>query len=319
MCGVWRNKDGDDLTTEVLDAILSDAIFRKVRSVGINGGEPTLLQNLPGIVEAILSLPSLRAIHLSTNGFFRESTFQSLRLIKRMCSRRGVSFNILVSLDGVDLRHDAVRGVKKAFGKTVASIDRMKSHQGSYCDTLQVSCTVVKQNSSYLVELDEFCKAKGYSIRYRLGVANLRICSDRIMDGYSVLTDRTATMAAREFFYKKMREADTHLESLKYYSLFRYLCRSSTRRLMGCKWQYDGITIDPVGNVYYCAVASKKIGSLVDGERHNGTGYLSRRSLRHRRYIRRHLCRSCLHDYSGRPSLDQVVNFVRFRLKQSKF
>ena len=62
-CNVWKHHERTDIDAAVLKDALKDPFFSEVQSVGINGGEFSLVPNFMAILEALTSLPSLVSIY----------------------------------------------------------------------------------------------------------------------------------------------------------------------------------------------------------------------------------------------------------------
>lgn len=307
MCDIWRKDHSDEMSVEEFGRFIKDDIFREVVGVGVNGGEPSLIVNLPRYVEKILALPKLKSLNVISNGFLQHHFLNSLEEIHSLCRAKGVGFHVAISLDGVGLVHDRVRNSPKAFERTIATVDAILSQKARYCDSFDVACTIVQQNVDGLLELDAFAKIKGYEITYRLGVENQRIGSDKMPEVYSVLCNPKMRQAAKEFVHFKFFEARNFYDKFKYFSIFYWMNSSSPRRLMGCAWQNEGVTMDARGDLYYCAVASDKLGGL----RHS-TGrdvFFSDKNLSHRERILTEKCDNCIHDYGGVPQLKNLAIF----------
>lgn len=45
-CSVWKDKESQQISLDKLEEIVKNALFRKIRHVGISGGEPSLSTNL---------------------------------------------------------------------------------------------------------------------------------------------------------------------------------------------------------------------------------------------------------------------------------
>jgi len=316
MCNVWKMDNSNEMSPGELEGFLQDSIFKKVQSVGVNGGEPLLLLNLPEYISKILKLPQIRGLNIITNGFINKTQLNNLSKIYEQCKRNDVLFHVSISLDGVGRVHDAVRGKPNAFSKTIATIEEIRNHQSKYCDSYDLSCTVVKQNVTHLVELDTYARSNGHKIKYRLGVENKRIASDKGKESYSVLYDKLLLQDAKEFFHYLMKSASTFKEQFKYFSIFSFL-NAGLPRFLGCCWKDEGITMDSRGGLYFCAVASKNIGSL----RHDSGKniFFSDENIYYRSDIINNCCETCIHDYSGTPELKKVLYFfcVIFRSKLS--
>ena len=92
-----------------------------------------------------------------------------------------------------------------------------------YCDTFDVACTVVKGNVHELVELEAFAELHELPIKYRLGISNKRIGSDRLLDQFSVVSDEQYKFSAVEFFPGKLSKRRRFQKNL-----------SITQFLIGC-------------------------------------------------------------------------------------
>jgi hypothetical protein len=94
----------------------------------------------------------------------------------------------------------------------------------------------------------------------------------------------------------------------KYYSIFSWLNSENPKRMLGCTWKDEGITLDARGELYYCAVASEAIGSLrkEKGEKI----FFDDKNIEYRKSIIKNSCDGCIHDYSGQPEFKNVWKFL---------
>lgn len=308
MCNIWKMDSSHEASLEEFSQFMKDPIFKEVKAVGINGGEPTLIKNLPAYAEEVLKLPNLRSLNVISNGFNKNKLLEDLQNIYEKCRKKQIKFHVSISLDGVGEIHDKVRGKKGSFDKVIATIDEIKDNKRYYCDSFDLGCTVVRQNVDYLQELDVFVDSKQLPIKYRLGVPNKRIQSDEILDNYSVLADENK-QSAKEFFHYQMNKANRIQEKFKYFSIFTWLDSNNPKRFMGCAWKDEGITLDSRGNLYYCAVASKSIGSL---RSENGKDvFFASNNIKYRANLVKEQCDQCIHDYSGKTDISNVIKFLK--------
>jgi len=307
MCNIWQMDHSGEATVEEFSIFMKDDIFKEVESVGINGGEPSLVPNLHEYADEILKLSSLKALNIISHGFSPKPLFTNLEKIYASCQARGISFHVAISLDGVADVHDTVRGRANVFEKTTATIDEIIENQHKYCDSYDLGCTVIKQNVDYLIELDTYAQKKNYNIKYRLGIDNKRIESDKLREQYSVLYS-PLRQSAKEFFHYLMTRPSDLGNKFKYYSIFYWLNRDKPKRLIGCDWKDNGITLDARGEIYYCAVASNSLGSLrkEEGEKI----FFDDKNIKYRQSIVKNSCDGCIHDYSGQPELKNVWKFL---------
>jgi MoaA/NifB/PqqE/SkfB family radical SAM enzyme len=316
MCNIWRMDHSGEALVDEFAKFMRDELFEKVEAVGINGGEPSLVKNIHEYAEEILKLPSLKSLNIISHGFGTKPLTKALKKIYQRCQEKGVSFHVAISLDGVGEIHNIVRGRKQLFEKTSSTIDEIILNQSEYCDSYDVGCTVVSQNIDYLIELDAYAVFKNYNIKYRLGIENKRIESDKLRDQFSVLYS-PLRQSAKEFFHYKMSGSKDLLERFKYYAIFFWLNSNHPKRLLGCAWKDEGVTLDSRGELYYCAVASEGIGSLRSekGEKI----FFKDKNIEYRKSIVTNSCDGCIHDYSGRPEFKHLVKFIidTFRNKMS--
>lgn len=308
MCNIWKMSHSNEMSVGELGQFLKDPIFKKIESVGINGGEPSLIPNLTDYAREVLKLPKLKSLDIISNGFNKESFLKSLQEIYKNCRDKGIRFHVSISLDGVGRIHDAIRGKLNVFEKTVSTIDEIVANQGKYCDSIDVGCTIIQQNVDYLIELDAFSNIKNYVMKYRLGIDNKRIESDKLRDDYSVICNSSQLQSAKEFMYSKFCGAKNLMDKFKYFSIFYWLNSKKPKRLLGCAWKDEGITMDARGDLYYCAVASKKIGSL--RKDHGKEVFFNNTNIEYKKGIINN-CDGCIHDYSGRPEFRNIMIFFK--------
>ena len=306
MCNVWQMDHSGEATVEEFAVFMKDDIFKKVVSVGINGGEPSLVPNLSEYAAEILKLPSLKSLNIISHGFSPIPLFKNLEKIYKLCKEKNVKFHISISLDGVGAIHNMVRG-KRVFHKTISTIDEIIKNQYKYCDTYNLGCTVINKNINNLIELDTYSKKKKYNIKFRLGIDNKRIESDKLRKQYSVIYS-PLKQSAKEFFHYQISESKDLVSRFKYFAIFYWLNLETPKRLLGCIWKDEGVTLDSRGELYYCAVASESIGSL---RKEKGSDiFFKKKNIEYRKSIINNNCNNCIHDYTGQPELKDSLKFI---------
>ena len=74
-------------------------------------------------------------------------------------------------------------------------------------------------------------------------------------------------------------------------------------RIAGCNWQHRGVTLTPKGELAYCAVESKAVGSALS----QNAEQLYMQNKDYLADIVRTKCDNCMHDYSGIPPADILL------------
>ncbi len=316
MCNIWKMDSENEMNLETFQKAIKSKLFKKVIAVGINGGEPSLLKQLPEYVDALLTLPEIKSISLITHGFNHKLILNYLKQIYQKTQKTGVLFNVSVSLDGVGSVHNKIRGLE-IFKKTEATIDEINTNRHLYCDVFEVACTVIKQNVYHLPELAIYAEKKNLTIKYRLGISNKRIESNKILDNFSIMNNEKTLQTAKEFFYSQIGKVSGIYDKFKYFSFFYFLEHNLSKRLLGCYWQNKGVTLDSKGNLYYCAVESEQIGNIIKGD---GTAmFFSEENLAYRKNILKNKCNQCIHDYAGKPELRNIMPFIKELINRNLF
>lgn len=313
MCNIWKMDYSNEASVQEFADNMRDRLFKEVVSVGINGGEPSLIRSLPEYADEILKLPSIKSLNIISHGFNKKLLLSSLEAIYKKCRAKGVIFHVSISLDGFGVTHDEVRGISGVFNKTISTVNEIIQNKGRYCDSFDLGCTVVKQNVDQLIQLSVFVNQISVPIKYRLGIDNKRIESDRLREQYSVIYSPSIQSAA-EFFHWQSSCAKSIAEKFKYFSIWYWLTTKHQKRLLGCMWKQEGVTLDSRGSLYYCAVASDEIGSLRKGK--GEEIFFSEKNISYRQSIIRNNCDTCIHDYSGKIQLSNLIVFIRYALKR---
>jgi MoaA/NifB/PqqE/SkfB family radical SAM enzyme len=136
MCDSWRLPARDDLTLGEIAEIFSQ--LPPLDLVRLTGGEPFARPDLPDI--AALAEERLRpaVLHVTTNGFLTDR-------IVAFCERRRrrAPLYLLVSLDGLEPKHNEVRGSRDAWRRTTATLAALAPRQRELGISLAVNQTVV--------------------------------------------------------------------------------------------------------------------------------------------------------------------------------
>ena len=144
MCNIWQMDYSNEFSLEEFSTFLKDPIFSKIQHVGINGGEPTLIKGLVDFAEQILKLPSLKTLNIITHGFNKKQLFPILEGIYAKCKDKGIQFHLSISLDGYENIHNTVRGLK-VFSIIDQNIKKIQDDMSSYCDSMNLGCTVISK------------------------------------------------------------------------------------------------------------------------------------------------------------------------------
>ncbi len=114
-CGSWGKDPGDEMDLDAIARVLTD--LGRLDCVRLTGGEPSIRDDLPAMVDLASRTCRPASIVLSTNGLL------PARLERLVTSVRDPSrLHVHVSLDAPGNRHDELRGVPGAFDRAMESL-----------------------------------------------------------------------------------------------------------------------------------------------------------------------------------------------------
>jgi len=292
MCHIWERKRDHEITPAELAQALGNGLFREVREIGINGGEPTLRKDLPELVRtAIENLPKLRGVSLITNAIQERQVLRAAEELGKVCSDAGVHLDVMVSLDGIGDVHDRVRGVVGNFASADRVIDELLQSPG--VKSCRIGCTLIRENIYDAERVLAYARSKPVYARFRVGIPHRRLYTDNVREPFALDEDERYHLAC---FLDELRlnyEPDPARRA--FYLSLRNQIVYGTPRAAGCAWKNRGVTLTSRGELAFCAVQSPILGSLL--EKPADELYWSNAKVL--QSIRQDHCASCLHDYDG--------------------
>lgn len=316
-CNVWKVRNNKDIDPEFLVKILSDPFFSKVTTVGINGGELTLVRNVDQVLDAIFSLRSLTNIHVISNGLLADKLYDTMRIIKAKAALNGVKVGLTLSIDGVGEVHDKTRGIPLAFQRSKRILTHFRDNLENYCDFFNIGCTISNENVPYIRETVDYLQQFPFRVYYHLAVPNKRIHTFKDAD-YYVLKNERNRLLALEFFqslYSGTSLRKSPIDKFRAFANYYFLKNKGTKRIAQCNYRYRDVTIDENLDLSYCATASDTIGSLCDNTPNALIKSEKGRSL-HKQILNE--CKTCVH-YSDMPTLKGVILFLIQIIKNRYF
>lgn len=320
MCNIWQRKIDQQVTVAETGRIFADPLFKRVEAVGLNGGEPTLRPDLPDLGEAIAkAAPRLKQISLITNALNADRAIERIDALAARLAVRGITLDVMVSLDGVDRTHDLVRGVTGNFASAVRVLDHLLRRKDI---NVRVGCTIVQANVHGLHELLDFCRARDVYVKFRLGVPHKRLYNIDPAPGWTIgkrswlnthpfELDPSERWHVSQFLLALAKDYEPSLQQRLFYrSLAGQVLHGAPRRA-GCDWQHRGATITSRGELMYCAVQSDVLGDARGGDAERL--YFGNRE--HLERIVRDKCADCAHDYVGRPGGRQELQLFVERVR----
>ena len=292
MCYIWQRKRERELSADELDRILLDPLFREIRHVGINGGEPTLRGDLNRLVGVLIRrLPHLAGFSLITNALRSEKVNAVIDTIGALTRPAGVALDVMVSLDGLGEVHDRVRGVAGNFREAVAVLDHSLSARG--VTATRIGCTIIAENAFDVENVLAFARQRNIRARFRIGVPHRRLYTAGLREPFMLDDDARFHVAAFLDGLAQDYERDPGRQA--FYRSLRDQLAYGHPRAAGCAWKNHGITLNSRGELSFCAIASPVLGDA----RVHQPDKLFWQGAPVLQSIRTDACPNCRHDYDG--------------------
>lgn len=292
MCNIWNSQpQRPELTLDQFDTVLADPLFRGVERLMISGGEPTLRQDLLELVTLCFRrMPALTSLSLITNGLAPDRVIALYGDIAHLCSERGVSLSISVSLDGLGEIHDQMRNIPGAFTKVSQTLDGLATLRGQYGFYLGVGCVVCHRNLHHLTELENWCRERDLDLGYQL------------VGFHETYVDNLAQRELLEFtdddkpalyaLLGKLAAGPSLLNPMAcYWTDMLRMYADGKERQSPCVFLVDSLVLDAFGNVRLCETADN-LGNCLDSGSCSSL-YYGEQAEAMRRTLASGACRTC--------------------------
>lgn len=270
-CFYWQSIMNSQKSSELrLDEIKKiSENFRHIKYLSITGGEPSMRDDLPEIVNLFRKNNGVENVVLHTNGLLSEKIKDIVVTIVK--ENPGLVLDVSVSIDGLNKDHDSIRGVECAFERAKKTIEIIAEQKKNF-KNLNVAintCFTYFNQDKIKNTIDYF-------------ITNFNI------DGYYIAFVRGNTMdaKAKEVDINKYIDVIRYRERkeiiIRYYdnyplASFRrtldFLCPEividtvrKKRMIYPCKAGKTTVVISENGDVLPCEMLDKEYGNLRDND-----------------------------------------------------
>lgn len=314
MCNIWELKSRHALSLEQFESIFSDPVYARIEYVILAGGEPTLRNDLPEIVELMHKhMPRLKKLMIPSNIISRASIQKQYPRIARYCAEHRIRLTLGVSLDGIGETHDKIRGLKGAFEKVMENLQFMKQLQRETPFNVSIDPTIFSMNVHEMEKLKDLAERMKMPITFQISaVADDYYHNANIEQVLKV--NHEGRMKMVEFLQRQVAESSL-LDALAYYyaEVVENLEGAPTRGLP-CPFADQGLLLNPDGSLQYCH-NSHSIGNVL--EKSSGELYYAQENLAYRDRVRKDTCPSCRMSCLFFVSLrKEVFPFLSFIVKR---
>jgi len=300
-CYIWslyREKPwlkGKELKTDEFEKIF-ESIGRNAVWITISGGEPYLRPDLVRICEAAYEHCRPKFLIVPTNCLLpSEIEYKTKKILE---TYRDSEVVVNLSLDGVDKKHDAIRGVLGNFEKVIVTYDKLRRLRKEYPNfKIGIHSVASRFNINNLLELYEFAKrlepdtyiCEIAEPRNELFNIDKEIAPD--ISEYENFIKELSKKIKRDYFQKRGLVRLIQAYRLKYYQLaVREL--KEKRQVIPCYAGFASCQISSYGDVWPCCILAynAEMGNLRDTEYNFRKVWFSEQAEKVRRNIKGGQC-----------------------------
>jgi MoaA/NifB/PqqE/SkfB family radical SAM enzyme len=262
-CNVWQ-RPNDDFTIEEYEKTF-ESIGHAAYWFTFSGGEPTLRKDLPEMVGAAYRHCRPGIINIPTNGI--QDKIIPERVERVLQAAPGSEVIINLSLDGVGVKHDIVRGVKGNFERAMRTYAGLKALKGRYKNfTLGVHTVISNFNVDEFENIYAFVRDELQPDSFISEIAEERVELDTVGMGitppiqkYQPVIERLQEGIHKAEFGGVSRITQAFRD--RYYDIVKRTLVEK-RQIIPCLAGIASAQIAPNGDVWTCCIRAESVGNL---------------------------------------------------------
>jgi len=262
-CNVWLLPN-DDLTLPEWDRVF-ESLGKTPYWFTFSGGEPTLRKDLPDMVASAYRHCRPGIINIPTNRI--QDKVIPGRLERVLPAAPGSEVIINLSLDGVGLKHNEIRGVWNNWSRAMSTYASFKELKKRYKNlTLGVHTVISNFNVDSFPELVEYVQGELKPDSFITEIAEERVELDTVGLGITPTAERYTV--AIDTLLESMRDKKltgiaevAQAFRLQYYELVKRTLREQ-RQVIPCMAGVASAQIAPNGDVWTCCIRAQSMGNL---------------------------------------------------------
>ncbi len=257
-CNIWKSEK-NDLTLEEFKRIFKN--IGQPYWVTLSGGEPFLRKDLVEICLDLYETCRPKIVNIPTNGSVKD-TAEIARNILKKCPEAQLVVN--VSIDGIDEKHDEIRGVKGSFENAIKTYKELKKIRGKNF-TLGIHTVISKFNVSRIPEIYEYLE-KLNPDSYITEIAEKRVELGTMESDITPNPEdyeKTVDFLSEWIKNKKFGGLSRITEAfrLEYYEIVKKILLEGWQ-VIPCYAGFASAQISASGDVWFCCVKGQKLGNL---------------------------------------------------------
>ena len=230
--------------------------------VTISGGEPFLRKDIEALVGSLYDNCRPAIINIPTNGLLMERIPLIVKQIAGRCLKSQIVINL--SIDEIEERHDAIRGVPGNYSKALKTYAALKAIHAPNL-TVGIHTVISSFNVQRVSQIYEHLRAldpDSYVTEIAEERVELNTIGAEITPEYSAYTSALDSLMAlmREDHFNRIGRIARAFR-LEYYKLVKKILKEK-RQVIPCFAGVASAQIAPNGDVWMCCIKAESIGNL---------------------------------------------------------
>jgi MoaA/NifB/PqqE/SkfB family radical SAM enzyme len=290
-CNVWLLPN-DDLVLNEWERVF-DSLGHAPYWFTFSGGEPTLREDLPDMVESAYRNCKPGIINIPTNGILDRVIPGRIERVLQNAPKSEVIINL--SLDAVGEKHDEIRGVANNWSRAMSTYRQLKDLQRDYSNlTLGIHTVISSYNVDSFTELCDLVQKELKPDSFITEIAEERVELDTV--GLGITPTAEMYTVAIDALLDSLRDkrltgvaAVTQGFRREYYEIVKRTLREQ-KQIIPCMAGVASAQIAPNGDVWTCCVRAESMGNLREHDYDFGTVWRSDKANELRRSIKAGEC-----------------------------
>ena len=259
-CNIYRKRSRNLVKSEYEKIFTS--IGKSAKWIVFTGGEPFLKRDIANICLLAYKICKPKIITIFTNGLLTNKVVTSVKKIA--ISAKKTQINVTLSLDGLEVKNDIIRGYEGSYKKVLTTYKRLKKLK---IDNLKVGIhsTISKYN------IKDFVSLSNHITRLKPDYYTTEITGNRSELGNKrddIVPNRLDFIAVMDYLIHNIKNENcsgwqktAQLFKIEYYKLVKKILKYKVQ-IIPCYAGIASAQISPEGNIWICPTKAKNIGSL---------------------------------------------------------
>ncbi len=247
MCNIWKIDPQEFLTVDDYAKVPST-----LRDINISGGEAFMRKDLVDIVKTVHNKCGGPRIVVSTNGFREDQIITKMEDLRKHIPNIGIG----VSLDGIGEIHNKIRGIPRAYDKSLGTLKALKEREFK---NVRIGFTAMNDNVGEMEKVYDLAESLGF--QFTTAVAQNSDIYFSTQENQGVQNGELAD-ALGYVIKKELLSYHPKRWMRAYFEQGSLVFNEEGRRILKCSAGLDFFYLAPEGIVYPCLTVPSAMGDL---------------------------------------------------------